>query len=405
MKSKIAGLLLLTIIFISCMCASSVYATDSTPLVADITIIDSNGNDMSYCPPESGGPGAILNTALDYTNCTYKMSVNNNYGSTIKTDFGTFTFKEKVNNSYIYTCPVTPKDITNKSGEFDLIFKATNVDTEKEETLDAWFLFYTVAYKGNSNLKVGTEDFIKSGSVVKDVLYLENGTVVYDESRNTLRLYNYNGEIFYTNMGSTFNIDVAGNCSYTTLTEDTNTGIKFDSENANLPKTVELVAEKVTEGTVYNTVTTTLNDSVTKFYVYDISLKNGNVSIQPNGKVKISVPIPDDIDTSNLVVYRISENGEKTEYTAKVETIGNTKYAIFETDHFSTYVLAEKAVTTDTPQEETTDTTSKEETVQETKRVLDNEPKTGVLNTVAIAGVVLSISLVGFIVCRKKMYK
>ena len=252
---------------------------------------------------------------------------------------------------------------------------------------------------------LGTEDFIKSGSVVKDVLYLENGTVVYDESRNTLRLYNYNGEIFYTNMGSTFNIDVAGNCSYTTLTEDTNTGIKFDSENANLPKTVELVAEKVTEGTVYNTVTTTLNDSVTKFYVYDISLKNGNVSIQPNGKVKISVPIPDDIDTSNLVVYRISENGEKTEYTAKVETIGNTKYAIFETDHFSTYVLAEKAVTTDTPQEETTDTTSKEETVQETKRVLDNEPKTGVLNTVAIAGVVLSISLVGFIVCRKKMYK
>ena len=43
-------------------------------------------------------------------------------------------------------------------------------------------------------------------------------------------------------------------------------------------------------------------------------------------------------DTSNLIVYRIEEDGTKTKYDVTVEE----EYAVFETDHFSTYVLAEE---------------------------------------------------------------
>ena len=75
--------------------------------------------------------------------------------------------------------------------------------------------------------------------------------------------------------------------------------------------------------------------------MFDIKLESNGVKIQPNGKVKISIPVPDNFDKSNLVVYRVADNGDKTEYAVTI----NGDVATFETDHFSTYVLAEKEVT------------------------------------------------------------
>lgn len=365
MRRKLIISILMMMFFFFGFIISTTNATEETTILdAFIDIEDSNGNSLSYTPPESGGNATLLNTGLDYTNTKYTLLVENNYGEEIQTDFGTFTFKEGTQYSYIYTCPVNPQDIKDRDGKFELEFTATNVDTNEVDTLRSIIIFYKIGFKENANLKVDETELIKDGKVEKDFIYLEDdslGYVAYDESTNTLRLYNYNTNIFYSNMGSTFSIEVYGNSSYTVSSEDTDTGIKLDTTDTQLPDTAELVVDKITEGETYSTVTITLNDTVSKFYIYDISLKNGGVAFQPNGNVKISMPIPDDIDVSKLVIYRVSENGEKTEYKATVETIGNIKYATFETDHFSTYVLAEKK----TEEEPENTQTEKDDTIAE----------------------------------------
>ena len=128
--------------------------------------------------------------------------------------------------------------------------------------------------------------------------------------------------------------------------KDETTNIKIDTTTAVLPANTQLVANEIKEGETYNLATTVLKDLVNNMYVYDITVRSNGVKVQPNGAVKVSIPIPEGLDTNNLVVYRIDEEGNKTEYTVTVETIDKTQYATFETDHFSTYVLGEKVNTT-----------------------------------------------------------
>ncbi len=129
-----------------------------------------------------------------------------------------------------------------------------------------------------------------------------------------------------------------------------------------------------------------------KFYAYDITLKSNGVKIQPNGKVKISIPIPEGMETSNLVVYRVEDN-KLIKYEVTVEEIESVKYATFETDHFSTYVLAEVA-TADNQEENNTAT---EENTTSTNGEKDNTPKTGttiinfILEIIANIGKIIKI--------------
>lgn len=81
-------------------------------------------------------------------------------------------------------------------------------------------------------------------------------------------------------------------------------------------------------------------DAVGKFAAFDILLENGGVKIQPNGKVQVSIPIPAGYDKERLTVYYIADDGAKTELPCMVAGDSVT----FETDHFSLYALAEKAV-------------------------------------------------------------
>ena len=128
--------------------------------------------------------------------------------------------------------------------------------------------------------------------------------------------------------------------------KDETTNIQIDTTTAVLPANTQLVANEIKEGETYNLATTVLKDLVNNMYVYDITLQSNGVKVQPNGAVKVSIPIPEGLDTNNLIVYRIDEEGNKTEYTVTVEIIDNIQYATFETEHFSTYVLGEKVNTT-----------------------------------------------------------
>ena len=171
--------------------------------------------------------------------------------------------------------------------------------------------------------------------------------------------------------------------------KDETTNIKIDTDTTVLPANTKLVVKELTEGETYKVAEKLLTNDVDKMYVYDITLQSEGVTVQPDGKVKVSIPIPEGLDTNKLVVYSINDNGTKTEYTVKVETVDNIKYATFETNHFSTYVLGEKAEETTTTNTETTAKGEKDET-----------PKTGA--TATIAGITALVILIGTVVIIKK---
>lgn len=161
---------------------------------------------------------------------------------------------------------------------------------------------------------------------------------------------------------------------------DNKTNIKLETNDGVVPSNTVLEVQPITEGKIFDNVKKVLSN-VNKFKVFDITLKSNGVEIQPNGKVKISIPIPQDFDTLKLMVYRIEGNGKKISYKVNVVTIDNVKYAQFETDHFSTYVLAE------------TEPNSNEK---------DNTPKTGTeTNAIPyVLGIVATIGI-AFIIKRK----
>lgn len=119
---------------------------------------------------------------------------------------------------------------------------------------------------------------------------------------------------------------------------DKDLSIRIDAEDGVLPAGTAIKAEAVSEGEVFTRVQEALKDVSDKFSVYDIALISGEAKIQPNGKVSVTLPIPADYDKNSLAVYYVAGDGAKTELDSKVDGDSVT----FETDHFSTYVLAEK---------------------------------------------------------------
>lgn len=80
-----------------------------------------------------------------------------------------------------------------------------------------------------------------------------------------------------------------------------------------------------------------------RFTAYDISLLNSaNEKVQPKGTLSITTSIPNGYAADKLAIYRINDDNTCTELKSTIS--GNN--VTFETDHFSTYVIAEKAVAT-----------------------------------------------------------
>ena len=171
---------------------------------------------------------------------------------------------------------------------------------------------------------------------------------------------------------------------------DTTTNITMEANTNIVPKDTILVVNTINNN--YPNYQQLLNifQKSRNFKMFDIKLESNGVTIQPNGKVKISIPVPDDFDKSNLVVYRVEEDGTKIEYAVTID--GDV--ATFETDHFSTYVLAEKETTQNT-----------ENTSNNTDRKKDDTPKTGTTASIYFIIPVTIMSIIGIIAFRRKETK
>ena len=157
--------------------------------------------------------------------------------------------------------------------------------------------------------------------------------------------------------------------------------------------TVNTVTDKDTLAKVDKAVKDTLSSKVGKYAVLDITMLDAaGAKIQPlnNGNVLVTIDVPSTLDANKgLVVYRMEDNGTLTELKTSVE---NGK-VFFETNHFSTYIVAEKAAVAE---ETTTAAAAKETTTAKT-----NSPKTGDAAPVA-ALMVVALGACGAVIASKK---
>lgn len=91
-----------------------------------------------------------------------------------------------------------------------------------------------------------------------------------------------------------------------------------------------------------------LDNDIEIVKIFDINLKNKDgVHVQPDGTVKVK--LPHDWKHENYKVYRLNDDGTLTDMNAYKEG----SHLVFETDHFSVYIVVGESATADTGEENT----------------------------------------------------
>lgn len=106
----------------------------------------------------------------------------------------------------------------------------------------------------------------------------------------------------------------------------------------------EFIVEEITKnGDKYAVIEKTLNENLEGSYsilkTFDITLKNKNgVHVQPNGTVKVKLPLDWDKD-GNYKVYRVNDDGTLTD----MEAYRQGSHMVFDSNHFSHYAIVDES--------------------------------------------------------------
>lgn len=184
----------------------------------------------------------------------------------------------------------------------------------------------------------------------------------------------------------------------TYLGKNIETNIKITTNESNVPLDTHLIVKSVKNDNI-NKIIKTDNYEAFDIKLFSESNKNWITKLN-NGKFLVSIPISEQLNGKSITTYYINSNNELEEHKTTIRD----GLATFETDHFSTYILAERVANIKDDEKENNNIT--EEIKEENKEhKLDDEPKTGIISIVSILSVIIIISMVGIVISKNKMYK
>ena len=114
--------------------------------------------------------------------------------------------------------------------------------------------------------------------------------------------------------------------------ETTKVEITYTEENFETEVSVIVSDEEINANIVFG-------DEFENYKAFDISLVADGEKVQPKGYVTVKLPIPEGFNADSTVVYYVDDSGNKT----KLESTTENGYVIFETNHFSEYVLVDES--------------------------------------------------------------
>lgn len=91
---------------------------------------------------------------------------------------------------------------------------------------------------------------------------------------------------------------------------------------------------------------------------YNIELHQGDQVIQPDGTVRVTLPVPEGMDGARCSIYRMEEDGSFTDMNA----VYSNGVLTFETEHFSVYVIVQASTQPDPTDPQPTDPTEPQPT-------------------------------------------
>ncbi len=192
----------------------------------------------------------------------------------------------------------------------------------------------------NGNLSLGTMTFVSVNEMSQEYTVTTNKAkdevkVVAKNRSQALKEgsnLTVNTQMFKTS-GNTANPDVPG--QVTTLT-DNKTGISVTGQ---FESGTLISVSEISDKSEIEDIKKMLKNVSDKFKAYDITLMLNGQAVQPKGNVTVKMPIPADYDANKVAAY-YKGTSNHAELKVKVEN----GYVVFETSHFSTYVLAEKNI-------------------------------------------------------------
>ena len=115
-------------------------------------------------------------------------------------------------------------------------------------------------------------------------------------------------------------------------------GVMIETDDGVFEEGTVVTAKVVETGKVADLVKKTVGTIAKKYVIFDFSAEKDGVPVQPNGKVKVSMPLPAVLSPEHLKLFYVSDSGAKEEIAVTYDKATNTVTA--ELEHFSTYVLA-----------------------------------------------------------------
>jgi len=121
-------------------------------------------------------------------------------------------------------------------------------------------------------------------------------------------------------------------------------GLVFVSKDGGIDSFLTISAREidVTDESIANVLKTSKKYNNEIYYALDISLLNEGVEIQPNGNIKVSIKIPDELKNKEFVLVHIYDN----QISQLDFSILDNDVLWFETSHFSEFVFIEPPVET-----------------------------------------------------------
>lgn len=129
-------------------------------------------------------------------------------------------------------------------------------------------------------------------------------------------------------------------------TSDSGVNVEFPKDSIANADSVSLVSKQLTAADkeyqniviADKLIDTNIKPGNVRFTTYDITLKNSaGTAVQPKGKVTVKMPVPAGYDGAKCKVYYVNDKGEFVDMKA----VYTGDYMIFETTHFSTYMITD----------------------------------------------------------------
>ena len=184
----------------------------------------------------------------------------------------------------------------------------------------------------------------------------------------------------------------------TFVSSDVATDVAISANSGTLPLDTLIRVNEITGGDQYEKIMKIL--ALEDGEIYDLKLFSQalekNITKLEDGSFEVRIPLSEKLKGKDLVAYYVDDNGNTDEHEVTIKD----GYAVFNTNHFSTYTLAEKI--TETEPIETPDNTPSNEDNNNNEK--DETPKTGtgILAIKSILGIFAVVLASAVIIAKRE---